>query len=275
MPTLFQVRRTALAAAFVAASLVASSAWAQNKGGSGGTTTTPAGGVITIDQARAEAGSVTAGDAPGFPVTISQPGSYRLTGNLNVAEIGATAIEIAADHVTLDLNGFTIAGPGLCSGTAPNPIVCQNLATTGSAVTTTPNKRYVKVHNGQARGFHTGVHVDHMSSAEDLVVSHTSTGIWVGTMSQALRNTVHLASHRGIGASNGVVRENAVHNAETGIFTSTAGLVERNRVHQVGTAIYGYAGPAGAAGNLITYAAQPFVQVVQMGPNLCNGLLCP
>jgi len=49
------------------------------------------------------------GDAAGFPVTISEVGSYRLTGNLS---IGSTdAIEITADNVTLDLNGFLIIGP--------------------------------------------------------------------------------------------------------------------------------------------------------------------
>ena len=39
-------------------------------------------GVTLIDQNKALAGSVTPGDTPGFPVTISQPGSYRLSGNL-------------------------------------------------------------------------------------------------------------------------------------------------------------------------------------------------
>ena len=37
-------------------------------------------GVIDINQARALAGGVTPGDTPGFPVTVSQSGSYRLTG---------------------------------------------------------------------------------------------------------------------------------------------------------------------------------------------------
>ena len=41
-------------------------------------------GVIEINQARALQGGVTEGDTPGFPVTISQSGSYRLTGNLTV-----------------------------------------------------------------------------------------------------------------------------------------------------------------------------------------------
>ena len=34
-------------------------------------------GVILIDQNKALAGNVTPGDTPGFPVTISLPGSYR------------------------------------------------------------------------------------------------------------------------------------------------------------------------------------------------------
>jgi len=40
-------------------------------------------GVIEINQAKAKAGAVTAGDTPGFPVTISAAGSYRLTGDLD------------------------------------------------------------------------------------------------------------------------------------------------------------------------------------------------
>ncbi|NWG73776.1 MAG: hypothetical protein HXY24_04090 [Rubrivivax sp.] len=39
-------------------------------------------GEILITQAKALAGNVTPGDAPGFPVTISQPGKYKLAGHL-------------------------------------------------------------------------------------------------------------------------------------------------------------------------------------------------
>ena len=74
-------------------------------------------GVVLIDQNRALAGNVTPGDAPGFPVTISQPGSYRLSGNLTVPNQNTTAILIAADNITIDLNGFSIIGPVVCTGT--------------------------------------------------------------------------------------------------------------------------------------------------------------
>jgi len=66
-------------------------------------------GVIEINHAKAVAGGVTPGDGPGYPVTISEWGSYRLTGNLYPSP-SQDAIDIPAEHVTLDLNGFTIAG---------------------------------------------------------------------------------------------------------------------------------------------------------------------
>ncbi len=69
-------------------------------------------GVVLLDQAKALAGNVTPGDAPGFPITITQPGSYRLDGNLTVP-FGGTGIVVMSANVTIDLNGFTI------SGTAP------------------------------------------------------------------------------------------------------------------------------------------------------------
>jgi hypothetical protein len=68
-------------------------------------------GVVLVDQARALAGNVTPGDAPGFPVTLSRAGSYRLSSNLTVPA-GVNGIEITEDNVTLDLNGFTITGSG-------------------------------------------------------------------------------------------------------------------------------------------------------------------
>src|SRR5882672_6643872 len=78
-------------------------------------------GVILIDQNRALAGNITPGDAPGFPVTISQSGSYRLSGNITVPDANTTAIQITAAYVTLDLNGFSIIGPTVCT---PGPTTC-------------------------------------------------------------------------------------------------------------------------------------------------------
>jgi hypothetical protein len=68
----------------------------------------PASAQTTINRASALAGNVTPGDAPGFPVTISRPGSYRLTGNLIVTNPDFDAVKVVADNLTLDLNGFMV-----------------------------------------------------------------------------------------------------------------------------------------------------------------------
>src|SRR5262249_48726920 len=80
---------------------------------------------VLINQADALAGNVTPGDAPGFPVTISQPGSYRLSSNLDVPSHGL-GIDIQADDVSIDLNGFRIrgnamSGRAIAAGAAPIP----------------------------------------------------------------------------------------------------------------------------------------------------------
>ncbi|MFC6520869.1 hypothetical protein ACFQAT_15095 [Undibacterium arcticum] len=57
-------------------------------------------GVMLIDPNRAPSTS------PGFLVIISEPGNYRLAGSVTVPDADTTAIEINADNVTIDLNGF-------------------------------------------------------------------------------------------------------------------------------------------------------------------------
>ena len=68
-------------------------------------------GVIELNQVRALAGGVTAGDLPGFPISINESNSYRLTSDL-VPPPGISGINIVADDLTLDLNGFNIRGSG-------------------------------------------------------------------------------------------------------------------------------------------------------------------
>lgn len=54
------------------------------------------------------------GDAAGFPVTISAPGSYALTGDI-LLQSGESGIKLNASQIALNLNGFRIAGPVGCS----------------------------------------------------------------------------------------------------------------------------------------------------------------
>lgn len=59
-------------------------------------------------------------NAAGGTYTITQSGSYKLSGNLVVKDANTTPIVVNADNVTIDLNGFTIGGSNTCTFTPPS-----------------------------------------------------------------------------------------------------------------------------------------------------------
>ena len=67
----------------------------------------PAPTMKTLDQIEART-PIPGGTAP---FTISQPGSYYLTGNLSISS-STNGITVTASNVTIDLNGFDLAGSG-------------------------------------------------------------------------------------------------------------------------------------------------------------------
>jgi hypothetical protein len=134
-------------------------------------------GLILIDQASALAGGVTSGDSPGFPVTLSTPGSYKLTGNLTVTDGNTTGIQILADFVTLDLDGFSIIGPITCTA---SPVVCTPSGT-GIGVQTAGNQgtgpRGVRVLNGAISGMGlAGVQMTGVGSKVERVSAYNNAG---------------------------------------------------------------------------------------------------
>jgi len=70
---------------------------------------------VLISQSCALGTGCFAGDAPGFPVTITTPGYYRLVSNLKTESPNDTLIAVTANDVTLDLGGFAIGGPTTCT----------------------------------------------------------------------------------------------------------------------------------------------------------------
>jgi parallel beta-helix repeat protein len=72
-----------------------------------------------------------------LPFTISVPGSYYLTGDLAVPDKLVNGITVNADHVTIDLMGFSLIGPGGGSG---NGIYMNG-------------RSNVEIRNGTVRGF--------------------------------------------------------------------------------------------------------------------------
>ena len=126
----------------------------------------------TIDQNKALAGSVTPGDLPGFPITLSVPGSYKLTGNL-VVPASLPGVVVTATGVTLDLNGFSISGPGTCTRNDITAVVtCVGLS--GD-----PDGVYFKsggntLRNGIVRGFYDGVRLSGADHIENMLVEQNA-----------------------------------------------------------------------------------------------------
>src|SRR5437016_2127723 len=87
-------------------------------------------------------------NAAGGTYTITQPGSYKLSGNLVTNDQNRNLIVIAADHVTLDLGGFMILGPTDCSG-GLNP--CRNSGF-GRGISTDAVRFNITIRNGTIQG---------------------------------------------------------------------------------------------------------------------------
>jgi hypothetical protein len=170
-------------------------------------------GVLEINTTCASAGCF-AGDLPGFPVVITKAGSYRLTGNLAVVISSLSILDIRADHVTIDLNGFSLLGPQVCdvgscgSSGSGYGIVSYNVFPTPKSTT---------IRNGTISGFNEclvlaakGIHVQRLS------ISHcTAAGLHVGDDGLVLDNRVSNVSKSGIHmGSNTAFRDNVVTNAD-------------------------------------------------------------
>lgn len=150
-------------------------------------------GVIEINQASALAGAVNgslASDPAGFPVVITQPGSYRLTGNLSTTALVQSAIEIQARDVTIDLNGFTVEGQwttGQACGATVDGVGIHSAAAHRGNVVVNGRVRGMYVHGVVLEG--EGCRIERVIAEENCV-----TGLWVGESglvieSQAFRNS--------------------------------------------------------------------------------------
>jgi len=159
------------------------------------------------------------GSAQGFPIVISQPGSYRLDSNLVVPDANTTAIQITASNVNLDLNGFGIFGPTVCSGSpatscTPSGSGTGVLATNPPSGTSTPGE--ISVFNGTVHGMgNFGIFILGPGRAENINAdSNGSTGIAVtGTVLKCV------ATRNGsLGIAARIVNDSlAVQNASSGM----------------------------------------------------------
>lgn len=103
--------------------------------------------------------------AGGFPYAITQPGSYKLSGNLTVAAPNTDAIDINVENVTLDLNGFIISGPG------NSPVIGAGIFS---------SKLNITLKNGTITGFATGVNFAGGALVSDMSATRNTTGFVIG-----------------------------------------------------------------------------------------------
>ncbi len=144
-------------------------------------------GVVEINQASVEA-------AGGFPFTISAPGNYVLTSDLEVPGT-ASGIVLATSDVTIDLNGFAIRGSYSCTGGCP--------LGAGLGISLGPSIAFGRdstVRNGRVSGFGAGcVRLNSNALVSDLMVADCGgDGIAVSSGSLVTRNRVLRTGQYGI-----------------------------------------------------------------------------
>jgi hypothetical protein len=233
-----------------------------------------------IDQARALAGNVTPGDAPGFPVTISIPGSYQLSSDLNVPA-DTDAVVITSASVSLNLNGFSILGSGGSDGSGvraeDGPVTVTNgtvrgMPRFGLSLSIARVERVTSIANGM-----TGIQVGPGSIVTgSLAIQNGLTGIAAGAGSLVTANTALGNAVDGISATDSTVSGNTTtSNSRNGVTASGSGTVNGNTVLDNDARGLSLAGPIGYSHNVLNgNAGGNVIGGVSLGQNLCGGVLC-
>jgi parallel beta-helix repeat protein len=146
------------------------------------------------------------------PLVITKPGSYCLISNLIISSPNVTAISIGADNVTIDLNGFTIRGPGMGTGfgivdqqqTLPglvNNAVVRGGTVRGWAYAVHLAGKNNRVENVQVFEASHGIFVGRSSVVSQCQVAFGGVGIGTDDGTMVLNNTIYTMDNRCIGTS--------------------------------------------------------------------------
>ncbi len=240
-------------------------------------------GVIEISQTTAIAGGTTLGDGPGFPITLSQRGAYRLTSNLTLPDQNAIGIDVTIDGVSIDLNGFAIVGPVVCSGVPVTSCLPAGVAT-GIGIR---GPDHVSVRNGTIRG--TGAQAIVLTwnariekvDVQMVAPSGLAGAISVGDQSTISETSATSNFGTGIFAARYAIIKSSTSTGNTGygILAQTGTLISGCTASINGTyglGVYGLGSVAYIEGTL-NYNALAAVNgsVVNLGHNLCNPSPCP
>lgn len=191
-------------------------------------------GKLEINQTCAENGGCFSGDDAGFPVEITESGSYVLTSDLEVpADTDAITLHSSASSTVIELNGFAVRGPESCSGT---PVTGCTGSGQGDGISGSLASAVVR--NGQITGMaDEGVYLGDQSRLVDLMVSENGDqGIQIGDGS-AVRN-VELIRNGGSGMNAGrgtvIVNARASGNALDGMNAGNESVVSESTARNNG-----------------------------------------
>ncbi|MFO0690010.1 MAG: right-handed parallel beta-helix repeat-containing protein [Myxococcota bacterium] len=195
-------------------------------------------GVLEINQTCAVDGGCFSGDLAGYPVTIdaSAGRSYRLTSDLLVPDENTNGIRVGADDVSIDLAGFEIRGPVVCSGF---PLSCAPAEGSGSGIrTATGLETGTSVANGSVRGMGLfGVNLGAQATVTNLRVrSNAASGIYTSEGATISGVAAHRNGEAGIvpGGGSTVSGNSAYQNGNDGIAARSGTTVSGNSVYQNG-----------------------------------------
>jgi parallel beta-helix repeat protein len=240
-----------------------------------------------------------------FPIVISTPGSYRLRKNITVPDENTTAINITADDVTLDLNGFSIIGPTVCSG---DPVTSCAPTGSGRGIVSAVGTANTTILNGTVRGMgddgiallgpsarferlrvvsNAGHGIDFEDDVcvirDSVVSSNGAAGIhFIANYCAVTGNVVSSNHGDGINAYDGsVVSGNTVRsNGAEGVIASQGSLVIGNIIGSNVDGGFDINTDVGYAGNVLTGNNHGMEQQVfggtQIGGNVCGSdTTCP
>jgi hypothetical protein len=195
-------------------------------------------GQVLINQSTVEA-------TGGFPYKITESGSYKLSGNLVVGPGLADGIDISANNVVLDLNGFTITG---------SPFM--NSSYTESGINGTSEN--ITIENGSVSGFTIDVNLAGAGGLVEEVHASNFVNEGFGVNAGIVRRCTIIASIS-------VSTSGATANAGTGI-NVTGSVVEDNLVTMQATSNNGDTKGVGVYAKSGSTVIHNVVTMVESGP---------
>jgi hypothetical protein len=218
------------------------------------------------------------GDPPGFPVLITEPGSYVMTSNLTLPDAATRGIQVDVGNVTVDLGGFAILGTTVC--TPGNPGSCAPLGG-GYGVLQLVDNGPVSVRNGSVQGLSgVGVLVRRGGTVENISARHCGNYGVLAHNAKATGITANL-NHRGVECAFCVLTQSVVtSNIADGVVTGAGAILVENTIAFNGG--FGISGIINGYGSNILWennggnANPQNFGGFEFGTNVCGGdTVCP